>query len=179
MKRKICIIVAVLLAFSCLVGCGKSKEVKAVEKSIDEIGEVTKEDEAQINSARAMYEALSEEEQKRVSNYYVLERAEESLQEINRLAIIGMWQTKFVGIPAVVDFKSDGTYEIYVDMSLLFWLQTDTSDMKGNYTFDGVNLQLDESEELISIKITGDSMILSSPSLKSEGYGDLFFTRYE
>ena len=179
MKRKICVIIALLLAVSCLTGCGKSKEVKAVEKSIKEIGEVTKENETQINYARAMYEALSEEEQKRVSNYDVLEQAERDLQEINRLAIVGMWQTSFVGIPAAVDFRGDGTYEIYVNMSLLFWLQTDTSDMKGNYTFDGVNLQLDESEELISIKITGDSMILSSPSLKSAGYGDLFFTRYE
>lgn len=179
MKRKVCIVVAVLLAFSCLVGCGKSKEVKAVEKTIKEIGEVTKENEAQINYARAMYEALSEEEQKRVSNYDVLEQAERDLQEINRLAIVGMWQTSFVGIPAVVDFKSDGTYEIFVDMSLLFWLQTDTSNMKGTYSFDGCYLKLDESEELISIKITGDSMILSSPALKSEGYGDLFFTRYE
>ena len=109
----------------------------------------------------------------------MLEQAERGLQEINRLAIVGVWQTSFVGIPAAVDFRGDGTYEIYVNMSLLFWLQTDTSDMKGNYTFDGVNLPLDESEELISIKITGDSMILSSPSLKSAGYGDLFFTRYE
>lgn len=179
MKKKICVIVALLLVASCLTGCGKTKEVKAVEKSIAEIGDVTKETEKQIDNARAMYEALSEEEQKRVSNYDVLERAEKDLQEINRLAIIGMWQTSFVGIPAVIDFKSDGTYEIYVDMSLLFWLQTDTSNMKGTYSFDGYNLQLDESEELISIKITGDSMILSSPSLKSEGYGDLFFTKYE
>jgi len=36
-------------------------------------------------------------------------------------------------------------------MSLPFWLQTDTSNMKGPYSFDGSNLQLDESEELISI----------------------------
>ena len=64
-------------------------------------------------------------------------------------------------------------------MSLLFWLQTDMSNMKGAYSFDGSNLQLDESEELISIIITGDSLILSSPSLKSAGSGDLFFTRYE
>lgn len=64
-------------------------------------------------------------------------------------------------------------------MSLLFWLQTDTSNMKGSYSFDGSNFQLDKSEELISIIITGDSLILSSPSLKSAGYGDLFFTRYE
>lgn len=140
---------------------------------------MTKESKTQIDNARALYEALSEEEKNRVSNYDALERAEEELQEINRLAIVGMWQTTFIGIPVVVNFQSDGTYEIYVDMSLLFWLQTDTSDMKGTYSFDGTNLQLDESEELISIIITGDSLILSSPSLKSEGYGDLFFTKYE
>ena len=179
MKKNIGIILTILLAALCLAGCGKSKEVKAVEKSIQEIGEVTKESKTQIDNARALYETLSEEEKTRVSNYDVLERAEEELQEINRLAIVGMWKTTFIGIPVVVNFQSDGTYEIYVDMSLLFWLQTDTSDMKGTYSFDGSNLQLDESEELISIIITGDSLILSSPSLKSEGYGDLFFTRYE
>lgn len=179
MKKKVGIIVALLLAAFCLAGCGKSKEVKAVEKSIQEIGEVTKESKTQIDNSRALYEALSEEEKNRVPNYDALERAEEELQEINRLAIVGMWQTTFIGIPVVVNFQSDGTYEIYVDMSRLFWLQTDTSDMKGTYSFDGSNLQLDESEELISIIITGDSLILSSPSLKSEGYGDLFFTKYE
>lgn len=179
MKKNVGIIVAILLAALCLAGCGKSKEVKAVEKSIQEIGEVTKESKTQIDNARALYETLSKEEKTRVSNYDVLERAEEELQEINRLAIVGMWKTTFIGIPVVVNFQSDGTYEIYVDMSLLFWLQTDTSNMKGSYSFDGSNLQLDESEELISIIITGDSLILSSPSLKSEGYGDLFFTKYE
>ena len=179
MKKNVGIIVAILLAALCLAGCGKSKEVKAVEKSIQEIGEVTKESKTQIDNARALYETLSEEEKTRVSNYDVLERAEEELQEINRLAIVGMWKTTFIGIPVVVNFQSDGTYEIYVDMSLLFWLQTDTSNMKGSYSFDGSNLQLDESEELISIIITGDSLILSSPSLKSAGYGDLFFTKYE
>lgn len=179
MKKRISSALALLLAVSLLAGCGKSKEVKAVEKSIQEIGEVTKESKTQIDNARALYEALSEEEKNRVPNYDALERAEEELQEINRLAIVGMWKTTFIGIPVVVNFQSDGTYEIYVDMSLLFWLQTDTSNMKGSYSFDGSNLQLDESEELISIVITGDSLILSSPSLKSEGYGDLFFTRYE
>lgn len=179
MKKNVRIIVAILLAALCLAGCGKSKEVKAVEKSIQEIGEVTKESKTQIDNARALYETLSEEEKTRVSNYDVLERAEGKLQKLNQLAIVGMWQTNFIGIPVVVNFQSDGTYEIYVNMSLLFWLQTDTSNMKGSYSFDGSNLQLDESEELISIIITGDSLILSSPSLKSAGYGDLFFTRYE
>lgn len=152
---------------------GKAKRLSGRE-TIQEIGEVTKESKTQIDNARALYEALSEEEKNRVPNYDALERAEEELQEINRLAIVGMWKTTFIGIPVVVNFQSDGTYEIYVDMSLLFWLQTDTSNMKGSYSFDGSNLQLDESEELISIIITGDSLILSSPSLKSEGYGDLF-----
>lgn len=142
MKKNVGIIVAILLAALCLAGCGKSKEVKAVEKSIQEIGEVTKESKTQIDNARALYETLSEEEKTRVSNYDVLERAEEELQEINRLAIVGMWKTTFIGIPVVVNFQSDRTYKIYVNMSLLFWLQTDTSNMKGSYSFDGSNFQL-------------------------------------
>ena len=110
MKKNIGIILAILLAALCLAGCGKSKEVKAVEKSIQEIGEVTKESKTQIDNARALYEALSEEEKNRVPNYDALERAEEELQEINRLAIVGMWKTTFIGIPVVVNFQSDRKY---------------------------------------------------------------------
>lgn len=110
MKKNIGIILTILLAALCLAGCGKSKEVKAVEKSIQEIGEVTKESKTQIDNARALYEALSEEEKNRVPNYDALERAEEELQEINRLAIVGMWKTTFIGIPVVVNFQSDRKY---------------------------------------------------------------------
>ena len=62
MKKRISSALALLLAVSLLAGCGKSKEVRAVEKSIASIGEVTEETEAAIGDARAQYEALPEEE---------------------------------------------------------------------------------------------------------------------
>lgn len=58
MKKRISSALALLLAVSLLAGCGKSKEVRAVEKSIASIGEVTEETEAAIGDARAQYEAL-------------------------------------------------------------------------------------------------------------------------
>ena len=64
MKKRISSALALLLAVFLLAGCGKSKEVRAVEKSIASIGEVTEETEAAIGDARAQYEALPEEERK-------------------------------------------------------------------------------------------------------------------
>ena len=43
MKKRISSALALLLAVSLLAGCGKSKEVRAVEKIIASIGEVTEE----------------------------------------------------------------------------------------------------------------------------------------
>ena len=84
MKKRISSALALLLAVSLLAGCGKSKEVRAVEKSIASIGEVTEETEAAIGDARAQYEALPEEERKSVSNYETLQEAEKRLEELRR-----------------------------------------------------------------------------------------------
>ena len=80
MKKRISSALALLLAVSLLAGCGKSKEVRAVEKSIASIGEVTEETEAAIGDARAQYEALPEEERESVSNYETLQEAEKRLE---------------------------------------------------------------------------------------------------
>lgn len=79
MKKRISSALALLLAVSLLAGCGKSKEVRAVEKSIASIGEVTEETEAAIGDARAQYEALPEEERESVSNYETLQEAEKKI----------------------------------------------------------------------------------------------------
>ncbi len=56
----------------------KSQEVLQVEKLIDAIGEVTLEKKAQIDAARAAYDALSEEEREQVDNLTTLLAAEET-----------------------------------------------------------------------------------------------------
>ena len=94
MKKRISSALALLLAVSLLAGCGKSKEVRAVEKSIASIGEVTEEAEAAIGDARAQYEALPEEERESVSNYETLQEAEKRLEELRRLAEINAIREK-------------------------------------------------------------------------------------
>lgn len=54
-----------------------NKDVFAVEKSIDNLGEITLESKESIKDAEKLFEELSESEKKRVSNKEVLEQAKE------------------------------------------------------------------------------------------------------
>lgn len=58
----------------------------AAERAIDAIGEVTLESEGAINSARRIYDKLSEAEKAKVSNYDVLLAAEAKLAELKKEA---------------------------------------------------------------------------------------------
>ena len=107
MKKRISSALALLLAVSLLAGCGKSKEVRAVEKSIASIGEVTEETEAAIGDARAQYEALPEEERESVSNYETLQEAEKRLEELRRLAEINAVEQEIADIGEVFLYLAD------------------------------------------------------------------------
>lgn len=107
MKKRISSALALLLAVSLLAGCGKSKEVRAVEKSIASIGEVTEETEAAIGDARAQYEALPEEERESVSNYETLQEAEKRLEELRRLAEINAVEQEIADIGEVTEEKKE------------------------------------------------------------------------
>lgn len=68
-------------AVSCLVSAQEPKYVRAT-KLIASIGEVSLDNESTIESARAMYNALSEDEKLLVKNYNVLLSAEKSLAQL-------------------------------------------------------------------------------------------------
>jgi uncharacterized protein YcfL len=84
--KKVLKFVLVLFLFVVLVGCKKEEAFKAVENLIDNIGEVTLEDEALINEIEEKYNALSEEDQEKVANLAVLVDAQVTLDSLKFLA---------------------------------------------------------------------------------------------
>lgn len=84
MKKSIALVL-VLVTILSLTGC-VSKEEKAAAAdlvvAIDNIGTVTLDSEAAIDSAQAAYDQLSEKAQKLVENYPVLEAAQEELLNV-------------------------------------------------------------------------------------------------
>ena len=228
MKKRISSALALLLAVSLLAGCGKSKEVRAVEKSIASIGEVTEETEAAIGDARAQYEALPEEERESVSNYETLQEAEKRLEELRRLAdigevteekkeqiqnvrekyealseeekgmvsnsdilreaeerleklkllaIVGTWKSSIVGITLVYSFKEDGTYENYAQNPI--GLKLSVQGGKGTYSYDGetVTLYHDGKENVFPVKITENSLVIMATD--NNPIGDMIYTRVD
>ena len=224
MKKRISSALALLLAVSLLAGCGKSKEVRAVEKSIASIGEVTEETEAAIGDARAQYEALqeaekrleelrrlaeinaveqeiadigevteekkeqiqnvrekyealSEEEKGMVSNSDILREAEERLEKLKLLAIVGTWKSSIVGITLVYSFKEDGTYENYAQNPI--GLKLSVQGGKGTYSYDGetVTLYHDGKENVFPVKITENSLIIMATD--NNPIGDMIYTRVD
>lgn len=76
--RKVSIICVVLLLAAMLAGCGKSEAVKNVESMIEQLGTVTAESMAAIDTAMAAYDALTEEDKAKVENYAALTAAQDS-----------------------------------------------------------------------------------------------------
>ena len=78
MKRQICCVLIFLELFL-LVGC-KSRDVRNVEKTINEIGTISVEKEEEIVNARNAFELLSSEDKTQVSNIEDLIAAESQLK---------------------------------------------------------------------------------------------------
>ena len=70
-----------------LCACGKSEEVKSVEKLIAGIGEVTFESEIKITEAENAYNNLIEEDQQKVENYNILLSAKEQYKNLSLIHI--------------------------------------------------------------------------------------------
>lgn len=132
-----------------LTACGKSAEAKAAEELIAAIGQVTVDSQEAVEKAEATYAALSEEDQKAVSNYGTLTAAREALDAAQlaalQQAIVGKWQFEgdyaagmeeainasysSVDLPAfrldsfpvnlLYTFRDDGTYEASMDPDVM------------------------------------------------------------
>lgn len=74
MKQMISLVLSIILCL-CLSACGKSEAVKNVETLISSIGEVTIDSKDSISVATSAYDALTTEEQEKVSNADMLSAA--------------------------------------------------------------------------------------------------------
>jgi len=122
MRKALSLILALVLCLS-LSACGKSEAVKNVEAMIDALGEITLESIDAIRSAEDAYNALTEDEQKKVDNYETLTQARDSYYE---LALAGEWVRNHINISDVAS-----NYEA---ISIVL-----NSDMTGIHQEDGNN----------------------------------------
>ena len=82
MKKYVYALLIVLLVGVLCAGCGKTEAVKAAEKLIASVGDIDLESGDALDAAREAFDALSEEEQKKVKNLSKLEKAEAEYKEI-------------------------------------------------------------------------------------------------
>ena len=152
-------------------------EINAVEQEIADIGEVTEEKKEQIQNVREKYEALSEEEKGMVSNSDILREAEERLEKLKLLAIVGTWKSSIVGITLVYSFKEDGTNENYAQNPI--GLKLSVQGGKGTYSYDGetVTLYHDGKENVFPVKITENSLVIMATD--NNPIGDMIYTRVD
>ena len=112
--RKISMMCVVLLLAAVLAGCGKSEAVKNVEGMIEQLGEVTVESMAAIDTAIAAYDALTEEEKAKVENYAALTSARDNCLALQINGEWGYELTHFHDVPNMYNkvdltLNADGT----------------------------------------------------------------------
>lgn len=81
MRKIVALILAAIISLS-LCSCGKSENVRAVEKAISDIGKVTIQSGEAIANAERLYNLLTEEEKDRVKNSQKLTDAIQSYEKI-------------------------------------------------------------------------------------------------
>lgn len=87
MNKKIIPIIILMLCVVFMASCSKTEATKNVEAMIESIGEISAESKKAINEAVKAYEALSDEEKEKVSNYSELESKKATLdaaEEFNK-----------------------------------------------------------------------------------------------
>ena len=145
LKRICCIFLCVCLCLS-LCAC-KSKNAKAVEQAINDIGEVTLEREALISSAEELYSSLTDEEKETIENYQVLTDARHAWNDLaveqvqTLIADIGVvslgsndqieaarsayealaeeLQAKVLNLSKLTDAEADYAFLVYLDANAL------------------------------------------------------------
>lgn len=131
MKKTISLLLALVLCLS-LTACGKSEAVKNVEAMIDALGEITLESIDAIRSTEDAYNALTEDEQKKVGNYKTLTEARDAYY---KLALVGNWYSSEISLDVEANYENLGfvlnsdlsctNYE-YGNTSVGVWSVTDS-----------------------------------------------------
>lgn len=103
MKKFIALTLIFVLTVTCFTGCGKTDATKNVIEMIKSIGDVTDESGDFLDDIKEAYDALTEREQKKVSNY---SRYEKAVEEYNEIVNFNTLVVTCVDA-AVTDFSSD------------------------------------------------------------------------
>lgn len=112
--KKIVSLLLVLVMCLPLCACGKSEAVKNVEAMIDALGEITLESIDAIRSAEDAYNALTEDEQKKVKNYETLTAARDAYYE---LAMVGEWCVHNISLYDIESMYSRLNLRLNADMT--------------------------------------------------------------
>lgn len=184
-KSKILLALVLCLAMILsLAGCGKSAAVKETEELIKSIGEVTVDSKDAIETAENAYAALSEADQKAVSNYGVLTAAREALDaaelEALKQGILGTWQFEgdyASGMEAQVNASlNEGLPEFHLDSFPITIRYTFHEDGTYEAEEDAEVFQTSMQEMMKALGIWMDDIILKAlaDALAQQGIsGDL------
>lgn len=132
MKKRIMMFLVCCTVFFC--ACGKSEEVKAVEDLISKIGTVTFSSSEDIQNAQNAYDALSDEDQKKVGNYQTLEDAKKAFDALGTQITLENY-TNYLNVS--VDTKLDGGMDFGTYMG--------NGTTIGTYVYDKINCAVNVS----------------------------------
>ena len=142
-----------------LCACGKSEEVKSVEKLIAGIGEVTFESEIKITEAENAYNNLIEEDQQKVENYNILLSAKEQYKNLG----IKLTRDNYEKYLAV-DFNLSGNY-VYTEIEL-------------NARVSGKSPNYDYNDVTVTVSIQGDYLPFTYEIYKKLNSGAMSLEEY-
>jgi hypothetical protein len=136
-----------------LAGCGKSDEVKNVERQIEGLGTITIDSESVIIEAEQAYNALSEDEKERVENYDKLVTARE---EFTDAKFVDEWLDINNGDVYIFEGGGIGSHN---DMAIKYSFGEDNTVVinEGTGTVKPRILTLDSSDEIDKLIPEGEN----------------------
>lgn len=151
--KKIKIIGICTLMVLILCACGKSEEVKNVEKLISNIGTVSLSSEKSISEAENAYNSLTDEDKGKVKNYSKLENAKKELSELGIVLNIDNYE-KYLNVnmdPKLIDG---------VDIGIISGLgksvgSTVFTGIESNVSVSGKSNNYDYNDVVVTARYTG------------------------
>ena len=153
MKKLLLAALSMLVATSVFAGC-KSKEVRTVISEIDSLGEITLESEDKIRSIAEKYKALSEEEKQEVSNFDVLQTAEEKYQaiELENRMLGAIADDSTIDFDAMKDLSTE--YDLLIsDDQKVYFKENTYNDFRKKYDIMYLDHRIGEE----CVDVTSDS----------------------
>lgn len=170
MKRICAFLLALIMCLS-LCACGKSEAVKAVESLIADIGTVSVSSGDKIRVAEEAYAALSAEEQKKVNNFDVLEKAKDDFAQLGVHLTLDNYD-KYLDV-SVSRKLLDGIDFAYM-MGLDKAIGTNVySAIQTEIYVQGKSANYDYNDVVVTVKITGFYVPQSAEVIRKTNKGEI------